>query len=96
VDATAIEAPSLTGNKVETRVLEMYQTKNDNQWQLVILARSGIDADSGGSGTFAATATIVSDVIQAYASCCIAMRTRPTVLRDNKLWRTETTTLAAL
>jgi len=47
VDATIIDAPSSTKNKVRARDPEMSSTKKGNNWCFGVKADSGVDADSG-------------------------------------------------
>ena len=47
VDATIIDAPSSTKNKVGTRDPEMSSTKKGNTWHFGMKAHVGVDAESG-------------------------------------------------
>ncbi len=47
VDATIIDAPSLTKNRAGARAPEMSSTKKGNNWYFGMKAHIGVDADSG-------------------------------------------------
>lgn len=47
IDATIIDAPSLTKNKAGARDPEMSSTKKGSAWYFGMKAHSGVDADSG-------------------------------------------------
>ena len=56
IDATIIEAPSSTKNKLKLRDPDMHQTKKGNQWHFGMKAHIGIDVKSGLTHTFTTTA----------------------------------------
>ncbi|EPJ48512.1 MAG: IS5 transposase [Osedax symbiont Rs1] len=66
IDATIIEAPSSTKNKLNQRDPEMHQTKKGNQWHFGMKAHIGIDVNSGLTHTFTTTAANEHDLNQAH------------------------------
>ena len=64
VDATIINAPSLTKNKDKSRDPAMHQTKKGNEWYFGMKAHIGTDRDSGMVHTVISTAANVSDISQ--------------------------------
>jgi len=66
IDATIIEAPSSTKNKLNQRDPEMHQTKKGNQWHFGMKAHIGIDVKSGLTHTFTTTAANEHDLNQAH------------------------------
>lgn len=65
VDATIINAPSLTKNKEGKRDPEMHQTQKGNQWYHGMKIHSGVDAGSGYVHTITATSANVHDIDEA-------------------------------
>ena len=66
IDATIIEAPSSTKNKLNQRDPEMHQTKKGNQWHFGMKAHIVIDVKSGLTHTFTTTAANEHDLNQAH------------------------------
>jgi len=66
VDATLIAAPSSTKNKGGKRDPEMHSSKKGNQWHFGIMARVGVDAESGLVHTARGTASHVADVTEGH------------------------------
>ena len=64
VDATLINAPSSTKNKVGKRDPEMHQTKKGNQYYFGMKAHIGVDDESGLVHSVVGTAANVADVTQ--------------------------------
>lgn len=65
MDATIIEAPSSTKNKVGERDPEMHQTKKGNQWHFGMKAHIGVDAKTGLTHSFTTTSANEHDLNQA-------------------------------
>lgn len=65
MDATIIEAPSSTKNKVGERDPEMHQTKKGNQWHFGMKAHIGVDARTGLTHSFTTTSANEHDLNQA-------------------------------
>jgi len=65
MDATIIEAPSSTKNKLGQRDPEMHQTKKGNQWHFGLKAHIGVDARTGLTHSFTTTAANEHDLNQA-------------------------------
>jgi len=65
LDATIIEAPSSTKNRTGERDPEMHQTKKGNQWYFGMKAHIGVDARTGLTHSFTATAANEHDLNQA-------------------------------
>lgn len=96
VDATIIEAPSLTKNTKKTRDPEMHQTKKGNQWHFGMIMHVGVDAGSGYVHTIEATRanehdiTVASKLIReddevVYSdSAYIGVEKRPEILDDEQ------------
>jgi len=66
IDATIIEAPSSTKNKLSQRDSEMHQTKKGNQWHFGMKAHIGVDVKTGLTHTFTTTAANVHDLNEAH------------------------------
>lgn len=65
VDATIIETPTSTKNKLGERDPEMHQTKKGNQWHFGMKAHIGVDARTGITHSFTTTAANEHDLNQA-------------------------------
>ena len=65
VDASIVEAPSLTKNRSGERDPEMRQTKKGNQWHFGMKMHVGLDAETGIARSFVATGANESDVAHA-------------------------------
>ena len=66
VDATIIEAPSSTKNRVGERDPEMHQTKKGNRWHFGMKAHIGVDSETGIVHSMSATAANAHDVTEAH------------------------------
>lgn len=66
IDATIIEAPSSTKNKLNKRDPEMHQTKKGNQWHFGMKAHIGVDVKTGLTHTFTTTSANEHDLNQAH------------------------------
>jgi len=66
IDATIIEAPSSTKNKLSQRDSEIHQTKKGNQWHFGMKAHIGVDVKTGLTHTFTTTAANVHDLNEAH------------------------------
>ena len=66
VDATIIEAPSSTKNRMGQRDPEMHQVKKGNQYHFGMKLHIGVDAQTGLVHRFATTPANVHDVTQAH------------------------------
>ena len=66
VDATIIEAPSSTKNRMGQRDPDMRQVKKGNQYHFGMKLHIGVDAQTGPVPRFATTPAIVHDVTQAH------------------------------
>lgn len=66
VDATIIEAPSSTKNRLGERDPEMHQTKKGNSWHFGMKLHVGVDADTGLVHSVRATSANVADVTEAH------------------------------
>ena len=66
VDATIIEAPSSTKNRLGERDPEMHQAKKGNNWHFGMKLHIGVDADTGLVHSVRATAANVADVTEAH------------------------------
>lgn len=75
VDATLINAPSLTKNKDGKRDPEMHQTKKGQQYYFGIKAHIGVDAESRLVHRVVCTAANVQ-IIPRSTNCCMARKTR--------------------
>lgn len=64
VDATIIDAPSLTKNKEKKRDPEMHQTKKGNEWRFGMKCHIGVDAGTGIVHTITATPANVHDICE--------------------------------
>jgi len=65
IDATIIEAPSSSKNKMGERDPEMHQTQKGNQWHFGLKALIGVDARTGLTHSFSTTAANEHDLNQA-------------------------------
>ena len=79
VDASLIDAPSLTKNKAGSRDPEMRQTKKGNQWYFGMKAHIGVDSESGLTHTLASTPANGSDV----AHACLTLHGDETEVWDD-------------
>ena len=66
VDATIIEAPSSTKNRLGERDPEMHQAKKGNIWHFGMKLHIGVDADTGLVHSLSTTAANVADVTEAH------------------------------
>ena len=66
VDATIIEAPSSTKNRLGERDPELHQTKKGNTWHFGMKLHIGVDADTELVHSVRATAANVADVTEAH------------------------------
>ena len=66
IDATIIDAPSSTKNKLKQRDPDMHRTKKGNQWHFGMKAHIGIDVKSGLTHTFTITSANEHDLNQAH------------------------------
>lgn len=66
IDATIIEAPCSTKNKLNQRDPDMHQTKKGNQWHFGMKAHIGVDVKTGLTHTFTTTAANVHDLNEAH------------------------------
>jgi len=66
IDATIIEAPCSTKNKLNQRDPEMHQTKKGNQWHFGMKAHIGVDVKTGLTHAFTTTAANVHDLNEAH------------------------------
>ena len=64
VDATILDAPASTKNRVQARDPEMPQVKKGNQWSVGMKAHIGVDAATGLVHSLATTAANVADITQ--------------------------------
>lgn len=65
VDATIIEAPTSTKNRLKQRDPDMHQTKKGNQWHFGMKAHIGVDARTGLTHSLTTTAANEHDLNQA-------------------------------
>jgi len=66
IDATIIEAPPSTKNKLNGRDPEIHQTKKGNQWHFGMKAHIGVDVRTSLAHTFTITAANVHDLNEAH------------------------------